>query len=64
MDTICRQIIFNILVGLKQSFSTQQSMILKDLNTRDHSALTIGNGDLMHEVCIPYRIPRAWETKG
>ena len=27
-------------------------MILKDQNTRDHSAWTIGNGDLMHEVCI------------
>ena len=29
-----------ILVSLKQSFSTRQSMILKDQNTRDHSAWT------------------------
>ena len=40
-------IIIIILVSSKQSFSTRQSMILKDQNTRDHSA---GNGDPMHGV--------------
>ena len=34
-------------------------MILKDENTRDHSAWTIMNGDPMHGMCIPHRIPRA-----
>ena len=52
------------LIGLKQFFSTQQSVILKDLNTRDHLAWTAGNGDPMHEVCIPHTIPRAWEQQG
>ena len=42
--------------GLKQSFTQRQSMIQKDQNTNDHSALTIGNGDPMHEVCIPHRM--------
>ena len=36
------------------SFSTRQSMVLKDQNTIDHIAWTIGNGDPVHEVCIPY----------
>ena len=30
-----------IISSLKQSFSTPQSLILKDQNTRDHSAWTI-----------------------
>ena len=42
-----------ILYSLKQSYSTQHSMILKDQNARDHSAWTIENGDPMHDVCIP-----------
>ena len=42
-----------LIISLKQSFSTRHSMILKDQNTRDHSAWTIVNGDPMHEVCIP-----------
>ena len=46
-------IIIIILVSLKQSLSTQHSMILKDKNTRDHSAWNIGNGDPTDEVCIP-----------
>ena len=25
---------------------------------------TIGNGDPMHRVCIPHRIPHAYEQKG
>ena len=56
-------LIIIILVSLKQSFSTQHSMILKDQNTRDHSAWTIGNRDPMHEACIPHSIPRAWEQQ-
>ena len=52
-----------IIISLKQSFSTRHSMILKDQNTRDHSAWTIENGDPMHEVCIPLGIPRAWKRQ-
>ena len=26
-----------------------------------HLAWTIGNGDHIHTVCIPHRIPNAWE---
>ena len=32
-----------------------------DRNTRDYSAWTVGNGDPMHELCIPHSIPRAWK---
>ena len=39
-------------------------MILEDQNTRDNLAWTAGNGDLVHEECIPHRIPRAWEQQG
>ena len=48
-----------VLVSLKQSFSTRQSMILKDQNTRDLLAWTIGNGDPMPGVCVPHSIHRA-----
>ena len=33
--------------------------VVEDQNTRDHLAWTAGNG-----VCIPHRIPRAWEQQG
>ena len=35
----------------------------KDRNTRDHLAWTIGVRGPVHEVCIPHRIPRAWEQQ-
>ena len=38
-------------------------MIQKDQNTMDYSALTTGNGDPRHEVCIPHSIPHAWEQQ-
>ena len=31
-------------------------MILKDQNTRNHSAWTMGNGHLMQGICIPHSI--------
>ena len=33
-------------------------------NTREHLVWTVGNGDPMHEVCIPHSIPRAKEQQG
>ena len=53
-----------LLVSLEQTFCTQQSMILKDQNTRDHSRLTIGNGDTMQGVCIPHSILAHGNSKG
>ena len=42
-----------------------QYELLTDQNTRDHLAWTMRNGDPMHRVCIPYRIPRAYgNSKG
>ena len=35
-----------------------------DPNTRGHLVWTIGNGDPMHGMCIPHRIPRTWEQQG
>ena len=32
--------------------------VAKKLNTRHHLAWTIGNGNPMHEVCIPHGITR------
>ena len=55
----CFLLLVLLLVSSKQSFSTGQSMILKDRNTRDHSAWTIGNRDPMHGMCIPHSITRA-----
>ena len=52
-----------ILFSLKQSFSTQHRMILKD-QTINHSAQTIGNRDHMYEVCISHSIPRVSEQQG
>ena len=46
--------------GLKTVFSSCED-IPKDRSTRYHLALAAENGDPMHEVCIPYKIPRAWE---
>ena len=39
-------------------------MIKKDQNKRYHSAWTIGNGDPIHEVCIPDRGNSKGETRG
>ena len=36
----------------------------KDRNTWNHLAWTIVIENLMHEICIPYRISRAWEIRG
>ena len=33
-------------------------------NTRDHIVWTAGNGDPMHEACIPHSIPHAWAQQG
>ena len=49
--------IFFISTGLKAVLS--QYELLTDRNTRDHLAGTAGNGDPMHGVRIPHRIPRA-----
>ena len=38
--------------------------VAKDQITRDHLVWAAGNGDPMHEVCIPHRIHRAWEQQG
>ena len=38
--------------------------VAKDRNTRNYLAWTAGNGDPMHEVCIPHKIPRAQEQQG
>ena len=37
---------------LKEVFSRCEDVV-KDQNTRDHLARPAGNGDPMHEVCIP-----------
>ena len=39
--------------------------VAKDRNTRGTSIVwTVGNGgDLMHGVCIPHSIPRAWKQQ-
>ena len=47
-----------LLFSLKQYFSTRQSMILIDQNTRNHSACTIGNRDAMHGVCTTQHTSR------
>ena len=53
-------IFFNtISTGLKAVLSQYELFI--DQNTRDHLARTTGNGDPIHEVCMPHRIPRAWQ---
>ena len=41
-----------------------QYELFTDRKTRDDLALTIGNGDPMHGMCIRQTIPRAWEQKG
>ena len=41
-----------LYTGLKTVFSRCEN-VAKDQNTRDHLAWTAGNGDPMHEVCIP-----------
>ena len=33
--------------------------VAKDRNTWGHLVWTAGNGDPMHEVCIPHRTPHA-----
>ena len=48
-----------INTGLKEVLV--QYELFTDRNTRDHLTQTIGNGDSMHEVCIPHSISRAWE---
>ena len=45
---------------LKAVFSRCED-VAKKQNTRDHLAWTAGNGDPIHDVCIPHRVPRAWE---
>ena len=51
--------IINMKTGLKAVLG--QYGLFTDRNTRDYLAWIIGNGDTIHEVCIPHRIPRAWE---
>ena len=41
-----------------KAVSSRCEDVAKDQNTRDNLAWTTGNGDPMHEVCIPHRIPR------
>ena len=38
----------------------KQSLVVAK-TAKKHLVLTVGNGDPMREVCIPHRIPRAWE---
>ena len=38
--------------------------VAKDRNTRDHLGWTIGNGDPVHGVCIPHKIPRHGNKRG
>ena len=38
--------------------------ITKRRKYKEHLVWTVGNGDPMHEVWIPHRIPRAWEQQG
>ena len=56
-------IIISISTRFKVVFSRCEDVI-RDQITRDHLTWTIGNGDSMHGVCIPHRIPRAWEQQG
>ena len=42
----------------------KKRMILKYQYTRDLLTWIAGNGDPMHKVCIPQRVPRAWECGG
>ena len=53
---------FFISTGLKAILG--QYEFFTDRNTRDYLAWTTGNGDLMHEVCIPHNIPCAWTQQG
>ena len=57
-----RRYILFISTGLKAVLG--QYDLFTDRNTRDHLAWTIGNGDSMHGMCIPHKIPRAWEQQG
>ena len=50
-----------MLLLRKMLANSLQSQISE--KTRDHLVRTAGNGDPMYEVCIRYRIPRAWEQK-
>ena len=36
-----------------------QCVLFTGRNTMNYLAWAMGNGDLMHGVCIPHRIPRA-----
>ena len=49
-------------MGLKAVLG--QYELFSDRNSRDRLAWTIGTKDPMHGVCIPQRIPRAWEQRG
>ena len=47
----------------KAVLTQRLDMIQKYWNTTDHLVRTSGNGDPMHGVCIPDRIPRAWQQQ-
>ena len=53
-----------LLLLLFKAVLTQCLRIIKyDQNTTEHLAWPIGNGDPMHGVWFPHRIPRAWEQQ-
>ena len=57
--------IINIMVINPRSVATLPAIKADShRNTRDSLAWTAGFGDPMPGVCIPHRIPRAWEQQG
>ena len=56
-------IFFFIILTKFNAVFVQYEVVIKDRNTLYHLAWTIGNRDPMHSVCIPRRIPRAWEQQ-
>ena len=62
LNTIIQSLLLLLFSGLKVVFR-QYKVISKDRNARDHLSWTTGNGYPMHRVCIPHRIPSAWEQQ-
>ena len=55
------QLLLFLLVPTGLKVVLGQYELFTDRNTKHYSAWTTRNGDPMHEVCVPHRIPRAWE---
>ena len=56
-----KDILIIIIIYDSLGFLVAAKTLQKTEIQREHLVWTVGNGDPMHEVCIPHSIPRVWK---